>query len=341
VSNLLGRGGIFQSDLDEIISLTKNECAVLKNQEITILGGSGFVGIWLISFLCTANEQLDLNLNIIAPTRNVETARNKLKLKAKDPVSIVEVDFSKVLKTFSTQSKFYFLALTPTVKSTGSDNGELILASTQNAIAFIEQCAYQSGICPTVIHLSSGAVYQDSKSEVLNEKNVEATTSKDAYTQAKLLLETSLLRLDEVNLIKAANPRLFAFMGPHLKIDEHFAVGNFLNDCLKGREIIVKGNPLTTRSYLYPTDLVTWLIKILIRPTNLPLNFGSDKSLTMKEIAESISNFFDNKNIEYRSINSPISHYVPSIENTKKYLGVTQKILFSEGLERWIKWLKN
>lgn len=341
MSNLLGRGGIFESDLDEIISLTKAECAVLKNQEITILGGSGFVGIWLISFLCTANEQLDLNLNIITPTRNVETARNKLKLRAKDPVSIIEFDFSKVRKTFSTQSKFYFLALTPTVKSTGSHNSESILASTQNAIAFIKQCASQSGICPTVIHLSSGAVYQDFKSEVLFEKNVEAITSKDAYTQAKIMLETSLLGLHDMNLIKAANPRLFAFMGPHLKIDEHFAVGNFLNDCLNGSEIIVKGNPLTTRSYLYPTDLVTWLIKVLIRPTTLPLNFGSDKSLTMKDVADSLSNFFDKRDIEYRNINSPISHYVPSIENTKKYLGVTQKISFNEGLERWIKWLKN
>jgi nucleoside-diphosphate-sugar epimerase len=337
---LLGRGGIFESDLDEIIVLTKSECSNLKNQEITILGGSGFVGTWLISFLCTANEQLDLNLHIITPTRNLEAAKNKLKLREKDPVTIVEFDFSSVRKTFNTQSKFYFLGLTPTVKSTGTLEGELILRSTQNAITFINECASKSGVCPTVIHLSSGAVYQDLKSEVLIEKNVETLTSKDAYTQAKIMLEKSLLGMHNMNLIKVSNPRLFAFMGPHLKLDEHFAIGNFMNDCLKGKEIVVNGNPLTTRSYLYPTDLVTWLMKILIKPTTLPLNFGSDKSLTMQDIAGGLSLFFDKRDIEYRNPDSPISHYVPSIENTKKHLGVTQKISFSEGLERWIKWLK-
>jgi UDP-glucuronate decarboxylase len=340
VSDLLGRGGIFQSDMDEILSFTESECSNFKNREITVLGGTGFIGTWLISFLCTANEKLDLNLSVISPTRNVDQARNKLKLQKNDPVNFISFDFRKYQSDFETQSDFYILGLTPTVKSTGSNNGNLILSSTENAIDFIAKSVSKSKKSPNVLHMSSGAIYEDFKIEVLIERTVDTITSKDPYIQAKYLIEKSLLELNDKKLIRSTNPRLFAFMGPHLKLDEHFAIGNFMNDCLSGENISVNGNPLTTRSYLYPTDLVIWLIKLLVKPTNLPLNFGSDKSMTMEEIANNLSVTFDDRKIDYKNPNSPISHYVPCIENTKKYLGVTQKVSFSEGIERWIKWLK-
>ena len=337
---MLGRGGIFESDLDEILNFTEIECLSLKNQEITILGGTGFIGTWLISFLCTANEKLNLNLSVISPTRDVDAARIKLNLTKKDPVEFINHDFGKVKDSFTTQSKFYILALTPTVKSTGSQNGDLVLRSTQNAIDFVTNSAAQLSVSPNVIHLSSGAIYEDFKSEFLSEKIVNSIISADPYTQAKFRLEKSLEELNNRNLIHASNPRLFAFMGPHLKIDEHFAIGNFVNDCLMGKNISVNGNPLTTRSYLYPTDLITWLIKLLVNPTILPLNFGSDKSMTIEKIANNLNAIFGYRKIEYKNPESPLSHYVPSIINTKKYLEVTQKVSFSEGLDRWIKWLK-
>ncbi len=340
MSDLLGRGGVFQSDLDEILSFTESECSKFKNREVTVLGGTGFIGTWLISFLCTANEKLDLNLSVISPTRNVEQARKKLKLQKNDPVDFISLDFEKYQGDFETQSDFYILGLTPTVKSTGSNNGELILSSTKNAIDFITKCVLKSKIFPNVLHLSSGAIYEDLKTKVLTESTVETIISNDPYIQAKYFIEKNLLELNDKNLIKSANPRLFAFMGPHLKLDEHFAIGNFMNDCLNGKNISVNGNPQTTRSYLYPTDLVIWLIKLLVKPTNLPLNFGSEKSMTIEEIANNLSVTFEDRKIDYKNPESPISHYVPSIENTKKYLGVSQSVSFSEGIERWIKWLK-
>ena len=337
---MLGRGGVFQSDLDEILSFTESECSKFRNREVTVLGGTGFIGTWLISFLCSANEKLDLNLSVISPTRHVEQARKKLKLQKNDPVDFISLDFEKYQGDFETQSDFYILGLTPTVKSTGSNNGELILSSTQNAIDFITKCVSKSRIFPNVLHLSSGAIYEDFKTKVLTERTVETIISNDPYIKAKYFIEKNLLELNDKNLIKSANPRLFAFMGPHLKLDEHFAIGNFMNDCLNGKNISVNGNPQTTRSYLYPTDLVIWLIKLLVKPTNLPLNFGSEKSMTMEEIANNLSVTFEDRKIDYKNPESPISHYVPSIENTKKYLGVSQSVSFSEGIERWIKWLK-
>jgi hypothetical protein len=38
--------------------------------------------------------------------------------------------------------------------------------------------------------------------------------------------------------------------------------------------------------------------------------------------------------------NAKRSVYVPAIHNTKRVLGVSQKISLETGLDKWIKWLK-
>jgi hypothetical protein len=38
--------------------------------------------------------------------------------------------------------------------------------------------------------------------------------------------------------------------------------------------------------------------------------------------------------------NTKKSIYVPAIHNTKRVLGVTQKVSLEAGMDKWIKWLK-
>ena len=83
--------------------------------------------------------------------------------------------------------------------------------------------------------------------------------------------------------------RCYAFLGPHLPLDTHFAAGNFLADALASRPIHIASDGRALRSYLYPTDLVIWLWTLLFRASPLhAYNVGSDRPISIAGLAETI-----------------------------------------------------
>jgi len=95
-------------------------------------------------------------------------------------------------------------------------------------------------VCGTM-PLSTGFVTEEFKCNPVN-----------TYGSGKLMAEKIFLKTE----ISCAISRCFAFVGPHMTLNTHFAIGNILGNCLCNEPIIIKGDGQSLRSFMYSTDLV-------------------------------------------------------------------------------------
>ena len=343
----LVRAGLLQSDLTQILTTSRNELERLNNSKILICGGTGFIGTWLTATLLEANEKFDLNLSITLISRNLKKARTKLDIEKQDPVTFIQGDLltqPSILNSLEGKFSHIVHAATPIVKETGASDrtkmGQTALFTTENLI----HLASRMREAPVFTHISSGAVYgfQPTFFQRMPENSGigASNTRKSYYGKIKLESEELVAHADCKGLLRGANPRFFTFLGPYLAMDQHYAIGNFLRNALRGEKVQVKGNPLTTRSYLYPTDMVSWLLSVIVSPTIEAIHIGSEVSFQMKELAEIVSNLFGSGDVEYLDESQVISNYVPETQQIRSIYNVSQIVNLEDGMRRWVDWLR-
>jgi nucleoside-diphosphate-sugar epimerase len=143
--------------------------------------------------------------------------------------------------------------------------------------------------------------------------------------------------------MECAIARCWAFCGPHLPLDAHFAIGNFIGDVLRGKSILIQGDGTPRRSYLYGADLAIWLWTMLFRaPSLTPINVGSDEDVTILELAQKVAEVLNpDAAIHVAAVPSPgsaPSRYVPSINRAKELLGLKQTVNLEESIRRTAAW---
>ncbi len=335
--------GIFESDLDLLIENNPSQLYNFQDKTITIFGGTGFVGKWLTASLINADQKLDLNLNLRLFTRNKKQLLVNLRNSSTNKYEIVEVDFAKSNPIDIQSSDYYFHLATSSSIKTGSNLEKNVYESTVNVINQTVKNLSPSTNAPVFIHASSGAVYGEalsSKGLIEEKPSVIISNKNSLYCNSKVTAENLIDKYSRNLLIKGMNPRLFAFAGPHLALDEHFAIGNFVLNAVRGEDIIVKGNPETVRSYMYPTDLINWLVRLALEPSTSYMNFGSDSPITIDELSKIIKDFNQSKGIKYIAMNSKFTSYVPSTINARKHLNISEIIPLSTSIDKWMKWLR-
>lgn len=342
---LLSRGWVgmlFSRDLDLLLNsgYTFRE---LDGSRITVLGGTGFIGQWLIGALNAFASNFDFSTEITIVTRDSKKAQGLFTGKLSIPTRFVEFDFVDSSVDLD-KSDFFVNGATPSRNTTGFKNSDAVYSSSVNASKSIVQSAIKFANMPKVVNLSSGIVYGSQGSEVRNqaETSISLTPkSESGYLDAKLASELIFGDANTSGALSSISPRLYAFAGPGIVLNEHFAVGNFLRDGLDGKPILIEGNPETLRSYMYPTDLIIWILVALLNPMDLNVNIGSESPISMLDLAQLISDLTSKRGVKILNENQAASNYVPSTSTFRDVYGVAQTLDLEAGLRLWIQSVLN
>jgi dTDP-glucose 4,6-dehydratase len=192
---------------------------------------------------------------------------------------------------------------------------------------------------------SSGAVYgrQPGHMTHIPESYLDdaGVIGRSVYGEAKWKAEQLCATYHKERAIEPVIARGFAFVGPFLALDVHFAIGNFIRDAVAGRPIQVNGDGTPYRSYLYTADLVIWLWTMLLRgEPGRAYNVGSEDAHTIQSLANLVAEVCHAPAVHVKEKPDPArpaERYTPSCRRAHEELGLQQHIGLADAIKRTVK----
>ena len=333
-------------DLGEINETSRNDLENLVNSNVVITGASGFIGTWLTLSWASARQKYKGKGKLLLTSRSPDAVWEKaLKIDSKCPVQRIAAD----IKNFTIPDEFYYgyiiHAATPASASLNSDDPykmfNVIIQGQERILAEALKASSR------LLFLSSGAVYgkQPLDLEKLSEefsfdKNDDDKFSAyhDGKRAAEMQSDIATLRWG-TDVVTA---RLFAFVAPFLPFGTHFAAGNFMQDALKGSQIVIKSGGGSVRSYQYSTDFCSNLWALAVRGTKgTKYNVGSDVGISIKDLAQAvIRNVNPSAEVVVTGVDTieNTTRYVPSIEKVSSQFKIENQIDIDEAIKRTALW---
>lgn len=300
-----------------------------KRATVFVTGGTGFFGKSIFSMLKRGFAPM-LKFTVLSrdPERFITMNPEFAEMELVDFITGDVRNFAFPARSFD----YVFHAAAPTIKMPPGVVRDIVIAGTRRVLEFSRQCGAKR-----LLFISSGAVYGPQPPDLIGIPENFPCHPVTEYGIAKY--EAEKMCLDSG--IECEIARCFSFVGPYLRRDIHFAIGNFIRDCLAGRNIEIKGSGTPYRSYLYADDLVRWLFKVLFdgKPGEA-YNIGSDRPISIMELAEKVRKVLHSQNpivaCEKSVPGVRPERYVPDIRKIQRELNVSVEINLEDAIMKSI-----
>ena len=305
--------------------MINNDLLVLKNKEVLVTGGCGFIGSEIVKQL----SMIGANVTIID---NLSSGKEKYV----EDLSNVKLITGDLLDDH-------------TIESVVKDKEYVI---NNAALPFIPDSYYipkkffalsviKEKKAKRFVHISSSEIYGTARYTPMDENH--QTTPQSTYAVSKLAGERVVFTMYKEHNLPAVIIRPFNSFGPN--ITQPYIIPEIIRQMEKS-DVIKLGNVNAKRDLTYVTDTARGIILSLVKEGVIGevINIGSQRSYSIKDLVSLISEIMGKK----VSIKVDPSRFRPydvdtlicNYERATKLLGWKPEITVKEGLEKTIEWAK-
>jgi nucleoside-diphosphate-sugar epimerase len=273
----------------------------LRNKTVLITGASGFLAAYMVETLLFLNDTQQLNIMVVAVVRNSNlfTKRFNHHLNRPDLICINQditlplqldrkIDF--IIHAASQASpKYYAIDPVGTLSANTLGTAHLLdLAKTHKVEGFL--------------YFSSAEVYGEASHVPTAESDygyLDPLAVRSCYAESKRMGENMSVSWHHQYGVPAKIVRPFHTYGPGMKLDDGRVYADFVADIVNGRDIVLKSDGLTRRSFCYLADATAGFWTVLLCGANAQAyNIGNpDGEISIRDLANLVAMLYPEKHI--------------------------------------------
>jgi nucleoside-diphosphate-sugar epimerase len=314
--------------------------AEIKNRNIFITGGCGFIGTWLIGKLIRNNRiwcydngrRFSLRMKELSGHRNLTLIKGDILDKKNLGRNLPKkVDLIMHLAAIAGVSSYYQMPLeTMKVNMLGTYN-LLEIAKDRDIGLFID--------------FSTSEVYGNQANNVSEEDDTSQGPVSDlrwTYSISKIAAEEFSHCYHHKYGLPVVSIRPFNVYGPG-QVGEG-AIQIFVSNALKNKPLFINGDGLQVRAWCYIEDFIDGVFKCMLKKRAIGevFNIGNEKChITTLGLAKKIIKLSGSKSeiLSRPHMGTDIEKRVPDISKARKLLGYRPSVGLDEGLKRTIEWV--
>lgn len=318
----------------------------LAGQRLAVIGGTGFVGSWLAEAAACLNDDLGGSLRIDLFGRSAGSMAERFPHLKRPDIAFHSIDVRSPFELPGDTTRVLFAAGINDPRIQASDPHRVF----QTAIYGIDHALAAAARLERIerfVNISSGLVVGNGLPErPFTEDDLgmlDFARFHNLYAEARRAAESLVATYASQYRIPVSTARAFTFLGPYQALDAPWAVNNFVRDALSGHDIRIHGSGETRRSYLYGSDVATWLLTLLTKGRDGTVyNVGGREPVSHRQAAEWVATRSSGSpKLLYRSHarDGGRSHdFIPDVSHTERELGVTAVIDAPGAIGRLMGW---
>lgn len=342
-----GLRDMIAADCREVVGGSPQALEGLRNRLLYVTGGTGFVGTWIAELVSYLNDSHGFGTGLILVARDTERFREKAPhLASRGEIALLSADVRNLIDIPAEVDYVIHAAATPDNRQHVSNPIAVMETITRGTAAVLDAAMNHPRIAK-ILNLSSGQVYGKPLSpgaaiaeDAAGTLPPHSITS--VYPGAKRYAETLCCAYWSSCKLPVVTARPFAFIGPYQSLDKPWAINNFIRDALTGTAIRIISNGMAIRSYMYPSDMAYWLLRMLLDGTSgYAYNLGSPHGITLRATAERVKGYANTGcSIAIKDLHEDNSLFVPDTTLVSGTLGLEVTVPIDEALKRSLRWFR-